>query len=94
LCVTTISAPQAKASSKIWSSPGYVDALLARFVWLTVNRPVWRKRRKIGQGLYSYNHEHHVIFFRESHDTMEIVRVLDARMDLGTHLVEGIDKQP
>lgn len=69
-----------------------VDALLARFVWLTMNRSVWRKRREIGKGLYSYNQERHGIFFRVSHDAMEIVRVLHARMDFGAHLVGGIDE--
>ena len=64
----------------------YVDALLTRFVWLTMNKPMWSKRQEVADGLYSYNQEHHIIFFRGGNDAIEIVRVLHRRMDFSGHL--------
>ena len=64
----------------------YVDALLARFAWLTMNRSMWRERQEVGEGLYCCNQERHRIFFRGRNDAIEIVRVLHRRMDFGSHL--------
>jgi toxin ParE1/3/4 len=64
----------------------HVDALLARLAWLTINKSMWRERQEVGEGLYSYNQERHVIFFRGSSEAIEIVRVLHTRMDIGGHL--------
>ncbi len=64
----------------------YVDAIFARFEWLTKNRLLWRQREDIRAGLFSYPEHSHLIVFREVNGDIEIVRVLHARMDSKRHL--------
>jgi len=60
----------------------YLSALETRFQWLTSNKPLWRKRPDIHENLYSYQHERHIIVFRERDEGLRIIRVLHERMDL------------
>ena len=64
----------------------YRDALKARFVWLTRNKSVWRRREEIGEGLYTYSEASHLIVFREYSYGIDILRVLHGRMDLRRHV--------
>ncbi len=65
----------------------YIDALDARFAWLTTNEGLWKARSEIKKGLFSYPEQNHVILFWERHNEIEILRVLHGRMDLERHLV-------
>jgi toxin ParE1/3/4 len=64
----------------------YIDAMISRFVWLAVNRPLWRERSDVRPGLYSYPQGRHVILFRERSGAMDIVRILHDRMDIRRHV--------
>ena len=64
----------------------YIDALFARFEWLTKSRLLWRERNDIRPGLFSYPEHSHLIIFREVQGNIEIVRVLHGRMDIKRHL--------
>jgi toxin ParE1/3/4 len=64
----------------------YIDALVARFDWLTKNVGLWKPRPEIGEGLYSYLEQSHVIVFWEQRDGIEILRVLHGRMGVQRHL--------
>lgn len=62
----------------------YLDALLARFVWLCENPSLWMPRQDIAEGLYGYPQQSHVIYFRadpDAPDVIEIARVLHGRME-------------
>ena len=64
----------------------YIDALDARFTWLTTNEGLWKTRSEITKGLFSYPEQNHVIQFWKRHDDSEILRVLHGRMELKRHL--------
>ncbi len=64
----------------------YIDALDARFAWLTKNVGLWKSRPELGQGLYSYLEKSHVIVFWKWRDGIEILRVLHAKMDVERHI--------
>jgi toxin ParE1/3/4 len=67
----------------------YVDDLVARFAWLCDNPALWKPRTDLADGLQSYPHQRHVIYFRAvgaSADMIEIVRVLHGRMAPAHHL--------
>ena len=64
----------------------YLDALLSRLAWLTLNKPLWRERNDIASGLYSYPQGRHVILFRERGGAMDVVRIFHDRMDIRGHV--------
>ena len=59
----------------------YLDALTARFAWLSANRSLWRERNDLQPGLYSHLEGRHLIFYREAENRLQIIRVLHQRMD-------------
>ncbi|WP_295887359.1 type II toxin-antitoxin system RelE/ParE family toxin [uncultured Thiohalocapsa sp.] len=67
----------------------YVDDLVVRFAWLCNNPALWKPRTDLAEGLQSCPQQRHVIYFRAvgaPADTIEIVRVLHARMTPADHL--------
>ena len=64
----------------------YIDLLIARFKWLTVNRLLWRSRDDLQPGLYGQYEGRHLILFREAKGRLQIVRVLHERMDPARHV--------
>jgi toxin ParE1/3/4 len=79
-------------SAEHWSADQadrYIDALLSRFAWLSDNDALWKPRPDLGEGLYSYPQQSHVIYFRalgDAPDLFEIVRVLHGRMEPVRHI--------
>lgn len=76
-------------SSATWGetqAAAYVDALVTRFKWLAVNRPLWQARDDLRPGLYSRAEGVHLIIFRDGGDALQIIRVLHQRMDPARHL--------
>ena len=65
----------------------YIDLVVARFKWLTVNRTLWRARDDLRPGLCGQYEGRHLIIFRESKGDLQIVRVLHQRMDPARHIV-------
>ena len=66
----------------------YMAGLQTRFIWLVVNRPLWRERPELGAGIHTYAHERHVIVFRQIGDCLDILRVLHDRMELDGHIAK------
>ena len=64
----------------------YVDSLIARVEWLLINKSLWSARDDVAAGVFSYPHERHVVLFRQVDQTIEIIRVLRASMDVAEHL--------
>ena len=67
----------------------YIHALVNRFEWLCDNPPLWNPRPDIAEGLFSCPQQSHVIYFRPQGnppDVIEIVRVLNGRMEPAQHI--------
>lgn len=67
----------------------YLRGLTSTMEKLGRQRSRWRslKDRSIGSGVWFVRHEHHFIFFRElSSDTIGVISVLHAQMDLPRRL--------
>ena len=79
-------------SAKQWGvdqADRYIDALMARFGWLSGNAALWKPRSDLAEGLYSYPQQSHAIYFRvfaDASDVIEIVRVLHGRMEPARHV--------
>jgi len=79
-------------SAEQWSleqADQYIDALVSRFEWLCANPSLWKARPDIADGLYSYQQQSHLIYFRINQvapQVIEIVRVLHGRMDPSKHV--------
>ena len=63
----------------------YIEALEARFAWLTQHPGLWKPRPDIRPGIYTCTEQSHVIVFRKRNGDIEILRVLHGRMDPGRH---------
>ena len=63
----------------------YIDTLDTRFVWLTNTSSQWNPRPEMGNGIYTFPEQSHVIVFWELQSDIEILRVLHRRMDLQRH---------
>ena len=59
----------------------YIDLIMLRFVWLTENKGLWRPRPDIQAGVFSCVEKSHDIFFSETPEGVNILRVLHGRMD-------------
>jgi toxin ParE1/3/4 len=68
----------------------YLDDLRDRILWLTAHTNLWNQRDDLGNGLFSYIQQSHVIYFRNvegpSQPTMEIIRILHQRMDAASNV--------
>ena len=64
----------------------YIDLLMIRVTWLTVNKGLWQSRPEIQDGVYSYTEKSHVIYFSERSGNIDILRLLHCSMDPDLHL--------
>lgn len=68
----------------------YLDSLRDRILWLTANKNLWRERDDLGDSVFSYIQQSHVIYFRGATGTsepeIEIIRILHQRMDAGRYV--------
>ena len=63
---------------------------LADVIALIEDRPfAGRARNEVRSGLRSFAAPPHVVFYRVTNDTPEIVRVLDGRQDIDEHFAEA-----
>jgi toxin ParE1/3/4 len=67
----------------------YLDQILVRIGWLLDNPGLWHARPELGEGVYSYPAERHVIFFRRDKDGIAIACILRG---LATHV--ATDRAP
>lgn len=63
----------------------YLDELRARFDLLSKRSRLGRSREDLGTGLRSLPSGGHVIFYKDTDDWIEIVRILHASMDARQH---------
>ena len=78
-----------KHTRKEWGdeqSKKYQIALSTRLKWLCRNKPLWRERPELQEGIYTYNEHSHIIVFLEYENGIEILRILHQRMDPVRHL--------
>jgi len=64
----------------------YIDLLMIRVTWLTVNKGLWQSRPEIRDDVFSYTEKSHVICFSEHSGNIDILRVLHGSMDPDLHL--------
>ena len=70
-------------SADIWGearADAYLDALLVRFQWLTRNEPLWQRRDDLGDGVFGWTEQSHLVVFRQVDDAVEVIRVLHVRV--------------
>ena len=60
----------------------YLIELTVRFAELANSPELGRKREKIGLGIRSFRASHHVVFYRQMPDAIEIARILHPSMEL------------
>ena len=70
----------------------YRDGLLSAFRLLSENQQMGRLARPFKLGLYRFEHESHVIFYRPEADGILVVRVLPQSMDHPQHLPDSDTK--
>ncbi len=59
----------------------YLQDLTARFHWLAVHPDLGRRRDDLGRGLRSYRQGQHLIFYRVTGGSLEVVGVPHGSMD-------------
>ena len=59
----------------------YLIELTVRFEELANSPGLGRKREKIGRGIRSFRASHHIVFYREMPDAIEIARILHPSME-------------
>ena len=67
----------------------YWSAMTARLNWLLRNKSLWHHRSELGEGVYTYPEQSHVIVFREYEQGFEVLRILHQRMDAERHIRSG-----
>lgn len=68
----------------------YLMQLRERFRWLAESPRRGRLRRDLGADLRSYPEGQHIVFYRTADATIEVVRILHHRMDVGRHLAKDL----
>ena len=64
----------------------YLDALKHRLAGLRAHPALGGSRDELGRGYRSVPIGRHVVFYKETADSIEIIRVLHASMDVHRHL--------
>ncbi len=72
----------------------YLGAIKDRLARLRDHPGLGSLRAEIGPGYRSVRSGRHIVFYRETAERVEIVRVLHERMDLHRHLPDGDDEVP
>jgi len=76
-------------SSAQWGSKQaakYLLELEACFIELSRHPELGRNRPEIRQGYQSISKNNHLIFYRQHHDHIEIIRILHQRMEIKDHI--------
>lgn len=60
----------------------YLDSLAKLFSTIAESPYLGRERKEIRSGIFSRNHQKHIIFYRVSEDWVEILRVLHHARDV------------
>ena len=79
----------ARYTEQTWGSAQrlrYVDAIKKRFALLRERPTAGSSREEIRPGYRSIPSDRHVIFYRVTEDTVEVLRVLHGNMDVHRHL--------
>lgn len=64
----------------------YLDALRGRLALLRERPRLGRPREDLAQGLRSLPCGRHVIFYKDTEERIEVIRILHASMDVRRHL--------
>ena len=68
----------------------YHHGIMAAIEGLASGRIVWQ-RTDVREGYWKYKAGLHVVYFRCSGGYLDVIRILHGRMDVDTHLSEGLN---
>lgn len=63
----------------------YIRSLLSRFTWLSENPQLGKQRAEIKPGYYCFPEGMHLIFYKITHDGIDIIGIPHQSIDLITH---------